>query len=47
MPAGFNEENDMPVGMQFISKAFDEETLLKIAYAFEQNTDLNNRKPSL
>ena len=47
VPAGFNEENDMPVGMQFISKAFDEETLLKIAYAFEQNTDLNNRKPSL
>ena len=30
----------MPVGMQFIAKAFDEENLLQIAYAFEQNIKL-------
>lgn len=37
VPAGFNKENNMPVGMQFIAKAFDEENLIQIAYSFEQN----------
>lgn len=47
VPAGFNEENNMPVGIQFISKAFNEETLFKVAYTFEKNTDLGDMKPNL
>src|SRR5690606_17437744 len=31
--------NDLPVGLQIIGKAFDESTVLRVAYAFEQHTD--------
>ncbi len=34
IPAGFSE--GMPVGMQLIGKALDEETILRAAYTFEQ-----------
>ena len=37
VPGGF-DKNGMPIGMQFISKAFDEENLLQVAYTFEKNT---------
>ena len=48
VPAGINKEDNMPVGMQFISKAFDEEKLLQIAYSFEQNVNFENTtKPTL
>lgn len=47
VPAGFDSKNGMPVGMQFIGKAFDEENLLQIAYSFEQNIKLNDKKPNL
>jgi aspartyl-tRNA(Asn)/glutamyl-tRNA(Gln) amidotransferase subunit A len=30
-----------------IGRPFDEETLLRVAYAFEQQTDHHRRKPSL
>lgn len=43
IPCGY--KNGLPIGMQLIGKALDEETLLRVAYTFEQNrTDL--RKPS-
>jgi len=41
IPAGFID--DMPIGMQIIGNHFDEETILKVAYTFEQNTDFNKR----
>ena len=47
VPAGFNKENGMPVGMQFISKSFDEETLINVAYTFEKNVDLGDKKPNV
>jgi aspartyl-tRNA(Asn)/glutamyl-tRNA(Gln) amidotransferase subunit A len=28
--------NGLPVGLQVIGRAFDEKTVLKVAYAFEQ-----------
>lgn len=37
MPFGTSE--GMPVGIQFIGKAFGEETLLRAAYTLEQNSD--------
>lgn len=46
VPGGFDDDG-MPIGMQFISKAFDEETLLQIAYTFEQNTDYHKKIASV
>ncbi len=46
IPCGFTS-NNLPVGIQFIGKHFDEESILKIAYAYEQSTDWHRRKPAL
>jgi len=43
VPAGFAD--NLPVGMQIIGKPFDEETILRIAFAYEQSTDWHIRKP--
>ena len=39
IPCGTDHEG-MPIGMQLIAKHFDEETLYRAAYTFEQNSDL-------
>ena len=41
IPAGFVDS--MPIGMQIIGNHFDEETILRVAYTFEKNTDFNRR----
>ncbi|MBI4682605.1 MAG: Asp-tRNA(Asn)/Glu-tRNA(Gln) amidotransferase subunit GatA [Nitrospirae bacterium] len=46
IPCGFTSEN-LPVGLQIIGKHFDEEAVLKIAYAYEQATDWHKRKPEI
>lgn len=43
IPCGFSDE--MPVGMQLIGKHFDEQTLYRAAYAFEQATDIHTKRP--
>jgi aspartyl-tRNA(Asn)/glutamyl-tRNA(Gln) amidotransferase subunit A len=45
IPAGF--AGNLPIGMQIMGKPFSEETLLRIAFAYEQATDWHTRKPSL
>ncbi|MCX8126059.1 MAG: Asp-tRNA(Asn)/Glu-tRNA(Gln) amidotransferase subunit GatA [Dehalococcoidia bacterium] len=45
IPAGF--ANGLPVGMQIIGRAFDEETILRIAYTYEQATDWHKRRPMI
>ncbi len=45
IPAGF--ANGLPVGMQIIGKPFDEETILRIAFAYEQATEWQKRKPAI
>ena len=45
IPTGFAD--GLPVGMQIIGKPFSEETILKIAYAFQQATDWHKRKPAI
>ncbi|WP_018758651.1 Asp-tRNA(Asn)/Glu-tRNA(Gln) amidotransferase subunit GatA [Paenibacillus terrigena] len=37
----------LPVGLQIIGKAFDESTVLRVAHAFEQNTDHHKLRPQL
>lgn len=46
MNCGF-DSNNMPIGVQFISKAFNEKTILQMAYAYEQNRDLPNMTPQI
>ncbi|MEE8354116.1 MAG: amidase family protein, partial [Dehalococcoidales bacterium] len=45
VPAGFSD--GLPVGMQVIGKPFAEETILRIADAFQQATDWHSRRPEL
>jgi aspartyl-tRNA(Asn)/glutamyl-tRNA(Gln) amidotransferase subunit A len=45
IPAGFAD--GLPIGMQIIGKPFSEETILKIAYAYQQATDWHKRKPEI
>ncbi|WP_028550044.1 Asp-tRNA(Asn)/Glu-tRNA(Gln) amidotransferase subunit GatA [Paenibacillus sp. UNC451MF] len=37
----------MPVGLQIIGKALDESTILRVAHAYEQNTDHHKQRPQL
>jgi len=45
IPAGFVD--GLPVGMQIIGKHFAEETILRVAYAYEQATDWHKQKPEI
>ncbi|MBI5399773.1 Asp-tRNA(Asn)/Glu-tRNA(Gln) amidotransferase subunit GatA [Candidatus Saganbacteria bacterium] len=45
LPCGFID--NLPIGLQLIGKAFAEETLLRAAFTYEQNTDWHKRKPSI
>jgi aspartyl-tRNA(Asn)/glutamyl-tRNA(Gln) amidotransferase subunit A len=46
LPCGLSK-TDLPIGLQLIGKPFDEATLLKAAYVYEQSTDWHKKKPSL
>ncbi len=46
IPCGFTS-NNLPIGLQIIGKHFDEEAILKVAYAYEQTTEWHKRKPDL
>ncbi|MDP4098094.1 Asp-tRNA(Asn)/Glu-tRNA(Gln) amidotransferase subunit GatA [Paenibacillus sp. P96] len=45
IPCGFAE--GMPVGLQIIGKPFDEAQILRVAHAFEQNTEFHKQRPQL
>jgi aspartyl-tRNA(Asn)/glutamyl-tRNA(Gln) amidotransferase subunit A len=45
IPCGFS--NGLPVGLQITGKAFDEETVLRAAFTYEQNTDWHKQKVPL
>jgi aspartyl-tRNA(Asn)/glutamyl-tRNA(Gln) amidotransferase subunit A len=46
VPAGFSGEG-LPIGLQLIGRPFGEETILRAAYAFEQNTGWHERKAEI
>ena len=41
------DSKGLPIGFQLISKAFNEETLFRAAYTYEQNTNFRENKPNL
>ena len=43
---GFTKSG-LPIGLQIIGKPFDEQTILKVAHAFEQATDWHKQRPKL
>ncbi len=45
IPAGFAD--GLPIGMQIIAKPFNEETILKIAHAYQQATEWHKRRPQI
>ena len=46
VPCGFSSEN-LPMGLQIVGRPFAEETVMKVAYAYEKNTDWHTRKPPI
>jgi aspartyl-tRNA(Asn)/glutamyl-tRNA(Gln) amidotransferase subunit A len=46
IPCGFSKSG-LPIGLQLMGRAFDEEMLLRISYTYEQNTEWHLKKPIL
>ena len=46
LPCGFDSQG-LPTGMQIIGKHFDEATILRIGFAYEQATEWHKKKPKL
>ena len=44
VPCGFSAAG-MPMGLQIVGRPFAEEMVLRVAHAYEQNTDWHNRRP--
>ncbi|HZQ48032.1 MAG TPA: Asp-tRNA(Asn)/Glu-tRNA(Gln) amidotransferase subunit GatA [Verrucomicrobiae bacterium] len=47
LPCGFTANPKLPIGLQLLGKPFGEETIFKIAHAYEQSTGWHKEKPSL
>lgn len=45
VPAGFSAEG-LPIGLQILGKAFDEATILRAAYNYQENTQWHKQHPS-
>jgi len=46
LPCGFDSQG-LPVGLQIVGRPFDEETVLRVAHAYEQATDWHLHRPEL
>ena len=46
VPCGFSSTG-MPMGLQIVGRPFAEETVLRVAYAYEQSTDWHTRRPPI
>jgi aspartyl-tRNA(Asn)/glutamyl-tRNA(Gln) amidotransferase subunit A len=47
VPCGFTTKPKLPIGLQILGKAFGEETILRVAHAYEQATGWHKDKPNL
>jgi aspartyl-tRNA(Asn)/glutamyl-tRNA(Gln) amidotransferase subunit A len=46
VPCGF-DENGLPIGLQLLGAAFNEQTVLRVGHIYEQTTEWIKRKPTL
>jgi len=46
IPCGFSKTN-LPIGLHILARPFDEETLFRAAYTFEQSTEHHKKRPKL
>ncbi|MBD3182598.1 Asp-tRNA(Asn)/Glu-tRNA(Gln) amidotransferase subunit GatA [Candidatus Poribacteria bacterium] len=46
IPCGFSSSG-LPIGLQILGKPFDEETIFRVSYTFEQNTDYHSKRPNI
>ncbi len=46
-PSTINYQPKLPIGLQLLGKPFGEETILKIAHAYEQSTGWHKERPAL
>lgn len=46
IPCGFTNDN-LPIGLQIIGGHFQEEKVLRTAYAFQENTDFHKKQPQI
>jgi aspartyl-tRNA(Asn)/glutamyl-tRNA(Gln) amidotransferase subunit A len=47
VPCGFTSKPKLPIGLQLLGKPFGEETILRIAHAYEQSTPWHKERPAL
>ncbi len=47
LPCGFTKNPKLPIGLQLLGKPFGEETVLKLAHAYEQSTPWHKEKAPL
>jgi aspartyl-tRNA(Asn)/glutamyl-tRNA(Gln) amidotransferase subunit A len=47
VPCGFTRNPKLPVGLQLLGRPFGEETILRLAHAYEQTTAWHTEKPAL
>ncbi|MCP4653040.1 MAG: Asp-tRNA(Asn)/Glu-tRNA(Gln) amidotransferase subunit GatA [Candidatus Omnitrophica bacterium] len=46
LPCGFTKDN-LPIGVQFIAKAFDESSLVSASFTYQQETNFHKRIPNV
>jgi aspartyl-tRNA(Asn)/glutamyl-tRNA(Gln) amidotransferase subunit A len=45
VPCGFTQSPKLPIGLQLLGKPFGEETILRVAHAYEQSTSWHTERP--
>jgi aspartyl-tRNA(Asn)/glutamyl-tRNA(Gln) amidotransferase subunit A len=46
VPCGFTQSPKLPIGLQLLGKPFGEETILRVAHAYEQSTAWHRERPT-
>jgi aspartyl-tRNA(Asn)/glutamyl-tRNA(Gln) amidotransferase subunit A len=47
LPCGFTNNPRLPIGLQVLGKPFGEETVMRVAHAYEQATEWHKARPNL
>ena len=47
IPCGFTQSPKLPIGLQLLGKPFGEETLFRVAHAYEESTNWKRERPPL